>query len=1076
MNKRKKSIDKLVESLRERAKELNCLYQVEELTNKSDIEIEEVFKGIIKAIPPGWQFPDVCKAKIEFKDSVYQSPDFEESEWVQSADIIVQDEKMGKISVYYTEKTPAMDIGPFLKEEQKLLQTIADRIGHFILHHRLRDVFQKGGKIEKPKEEWWTIIELLKGTDQQLLLQISRKMANFLCWSGIKEAEKLLEHFGPAYANIDDEIDDNINRPFEKTESGDFLSISEDIFKIAGDHLSENEILSHIQKWIKEDKSNFLVNILEHPASSLPDIAKALEQYHLLSSQGLEVLEPREKAFRVALIRRFLIDHPDFINIAKQFIGINDFYELLKRVVYPPDSHGKLGGKSSGLILANQILKHAANQNELLGNIKMPKTWFIPSDGILNFMHYNNLEDVMEQKYKDIEQVRKEYPYILQVFKNSRMSPEIANNLMLALDDFGDSPLIVRSSSLLEDQMGTAFAGKYKSLFIANRGTREEKLAALMDAISEVYASIFSPDPIEYRSERGMQDLHEEMGILIQEVVGEKVGKYFIPAFAGVAFSNNEFRWSSRIKPENGLVRIVPGLGTRAVDRLSDDYPILVSPGQPGLKVNVSVDEIIKYSPRKIDVINLETNQFETITIHDLFKEYGHEYPEITNIVSIFKHQLLQQPMGIGIDFDHDNPVVTFEGLFNRTPFLKQILVILKTLQDKLRTPVDIEFAHDGQNFYLLQCRPQSYSKEATPANIPKHIPENNIIFSAHRYISNGTIENITHVVFVDPDQYYALGKHSDLRAVGRVVSQLNKYLPKRQFVLIGPGRWGSRGDIKLGVNVTYSDINNAAMLIEVAQQKGNYLPELSFGTHFFQDLVESSIRYLPIYPDDPKIQFKENFFSASKNILSDILPEFSYLTNTIKVIDIPKTTNGMVLNIYMNSEVEEAIGILSEPTAVLDATQPKKDLPKVTRVEKRDEDELWRWRLSMAEQIALKMDPERFGVKEFYVFGSTKNATARPVSDIDLLIHFAGTEKQRAELLNWLEGWSLCLSEINYLRTGYKTKGLLDVHLVSEDDIKNKRSFAVKIGAITDPARPLPMGSRIRSGEKSTSAAKIEK
>jgi predicted nucleotidyltransferase len=142
-----------------------------------------------------------------------------------------------------------------------------------------------------------------------------------------------------------------------------------------------------------------------------------------------------------------------------------------------------------------------------------------------------------------------------------------------------------------------------------------------------------------------------------------------------------------------------------------------------------------------------------------------------------------------------------------------------------------------------------------------------------------------------------------------------------------------------------------------------------------------------------------------------------------------------------------------------LDATESQKDWPIVSKVEPKDEDEYWRWRLSMAEQIALQIDPERFGVKEFYVFGSTKNATARPVSDIDLLIHFDGTDKQRAELLHWLEGWSLCLSEINYLRTGYKTKGLLDVHLVSEDDIKNKRSFAVKIGAITDPARPLPMG-----------------
>ena len=121
---------------------------------------------------------------------------------------------------------------------------------------------------------------------------------------------------------------------------------------------------------------------------------------------------------------------------------------------------------------------------------------------------------------------------------------------------------------LLEDSFGAAFAGKYKSLFIANQGSKKERLAELIDAIAEVYASTFGPDPIEYRREQGLLDYHEEMGILIQEVVGKKVGDYFFPAFAGVALSNNEFRWSNRIKLEDGLVRMVPGLGTRAVDRV----------------------------------------------------------------------------------------------------------------------------------------------------------------------------------------------------------------------------------------------------------------------------------------------------------------------------------------------------------------------------------------------------------------------------------------------------------------------------------------------------------------------------
>ena len=250
--------------------------------------------------------------------------------------------------------------------------------------------------------------------------------------------------------------------------------------------------------------------------------------------------------------------------------------------------------------MLSHILNKEAEQNELLQNIKTPKTWYLTSDGVLYFMRHNNLEEVLEQKYKEIEEVRIEYPHVVQLFKNSEFPPDIIKGLSVALDDLGEQPLVVRSSSLLEDQIGATFSGKYKSLFLANQGTKQQRLVALMDAIAEVYASTFSPDPIEYRAERGLLDFHEEMGVMIQEVVGTKIGSYFLPAFAGVAFSNNEFRWSPRIKREDGLVRLVLRLGTRAVDRLGDDYPVLVSPGQPNLKVNVTHEELLRYSPKKL--------------------------------------------------------------------------------------------------------------------------------------------------------------------------------------------------------------------------------------------------------------------------------------------------------------------------------------------------------------------------------------------------------------------------------------------------------------------------------------------
>ena len=245
------------------------------------------------------------------------------------------------------------------------------------------------------------------------------------------------------------------------------------------------------------------------------------------------------------------------------------FYDLLGKIIFPPRCHGKLGGKSAGLFLAKKIIDKHAPGDSLLRQVKVPKTWYITSDWILHFVHHNELEDVLNWKYMEIDQVRQEYPHLVALFKSSSFPSELAKGLSLALDDLGDRPIIVRSSSLLEDRAGSAFSGKYKSLFLGNRGTKEDRLAALMDAVAEVYASIFGPDPTEYRAERGLLDVHEEMGIMVQEVVGQEVGKYFFPACSGVAFSNNEFRWSARISRSDGLIRMVPGLGTRAVDRVA---------------------------------------------------------------------------------------------------------------------------------------------------------------------------------------------------------------------------------------------------------------------------------------------------------------------------------------------------------------------------------------------------------------------------------------------------------------------------------------------------------------------------
>jgi len=403
------------------------------------------------------------------------------------------------------------------------------------------------------------------------------------------------------------------------------------------------------------------------------------------------------------------------------------------------------------------------------------------------------------------------------------------------------------------------------------------------------------------------------MGLMIQEVVGTRVGRYYLPSYSGVALSTNEFRWSPRIRREDGLVRLVLGLGTRAVDRLSDDYSVLFAPGQPGLRVNVTADEMVRYAPRFVDLINLETNAFETLPVEQLLRECGDELPQVKRMVSILEDGRVRPPRGLAPDWENEDAIVTFEGLAQDSPFVTQVQTLLKVLGTRLG-PVDVEFASDGENFYLLQCRPQNFGPTSEAPRIPRGLKSQDILFSANRYISNGTASALTHLVYVDPERYAEIAERKDLLAVGRAVGRLNKLLPRRQFMLMGPGRWGSRGDIHLGVSVTYSDINNTAILAEVARQKGSYVPDLSFGTHFFQDLVEAEIRYLPLYPDEPGSTLNEEFMRSAPNHLAELVPEFAHLADAVRVIDIGEVSEGRVLRVLMNGERERAVGYLTHP------------------------------------------------------------------------------------------------------------------------------------------------------------------
>jgi len=253
-----KPLSSLVEELKERAKELNCLYEVQETLGQQGVKTEEALNRIIEVIPPGWQYPDICQSEIKFGGNIFRSAEFIKTPWVQHSDIVVQDQAVGRISVYYSEEKPELDEGPFLIDERRLINTIADQVGNFLLQQRLQDVFEKQIKTgAETKTGLQVVLSLLQKTDPNLLITISRKMVHHLSGRGIKEAEGLLEIFSSAYREEREILE--ANYPYKIKSGSDAIGTLDKVYKLAGVYLDEDEILAKIQQWIREDQSGFLL-------------------------------------------------------------------------------------------------------------------------------------------------------------------------------------------------------------------------------------------------------------------------------------------------------------------------------------------------------------------------------------------------------------------------------------------------------------------------------------------------------------------------------------------------------------------------------------------------------------------------------------------------------------------------------------------------------------------------------------------------------------------------------------------------------------------------------------------------
>jgi hypothetical protein len=472
---------------------------------------------------------------------------------------------------------------------------------------------------------------------------------------------------------------------------------------------------------------------------------------------------------------------------------------------------------------------------------------------------------------------------------------EIKDQFMQMIEYFGQSPIIVRSSSLLEDSYGNAFAGKYESIFLVNQGAPEERYAKFVEAVRRIYASTMNPDALSYRLQRGLDQMDEQMALLVQRVSGGYHKDYFFPDMAGVGISQNVFVWKSGLDPKAGMVRLVLGLGTRAVNRVEGDYPRIVALDEPLLKAYSGTAATRRFSQHDMDILNIRENALQTVRFRELLREKV-EMP--LDLVAA-KDEEAAQASAPAVP-EEESWIITFDNLVSKTKFGAIFQKILKTLESAYGYPVDIEFTvnfkkNNDFQINLLQCRPMQTKGLGHSVKIPKAIPKSKILFrSDGNFLGGNILQAIDRVIYVDPEAYCSLASQSERYDIARAVGELNRQIggkDKKSVMLLGPGRWGTTTP-SLGVTVSFAEINHITVLGEIAFISENASPEISFGTHFFQDLVETGIFYVAIFPDEPGVSMDKKFFKELPKTLKKLAPEYKKYEDVIRVFDVKK--NGL--------------------------------------------------------------------------------------------------------------------------------------------------------------------------------------
>ncbi|MBF0253129.1 MAG: PEP/pyruvate-binding domain-containing protein [Candidatus Omnitrophica bacterium] len=613
---------------------------------------------------------------------------------------------------------------------------------------------------------------------------------------------------------------------------------------------------------------------------------RTLDYWDRLFLEAEDLLESpfpgKKKKMAKELCRIMLAKDERMVTLVENNFELEDLIEIKSRLV----GTGFIGGKTVGMLLARKILSKDPSV-KWAHYSEAHDSFYVGSDVFYTYIIQNGLWKLrMEQKKEE------GYFHAAKVLEKEilkgRFPEEIVEQFQQIIDYFGQSPIIIRSSSLLEDAFGNAFAGKYESYFVANQGSPDERYEQFVEAVKKVYASTMSEEALAYRLQRGLDQADEQMALLIQRVSGAHHNNYFFPDLAGVGVSFNPYVWSDEMDPKAGMLRLVFGLGTRAVNRTEGDYARVVALDKPLLRPQMSAEKIREFSQKGVDLIDINKNHITTVPFMELIKE---NIEIKINKIAVLDEEAMK--MLRALNKNEDYWILTFDDFVSKGDFVQVMNKILKTLEKNYNYPVDIEFTinfidHDKYKINIVQCRPLQTIGIGGRVRIPENIPKENIVFKSNGgFLGGNILQGIKRIVYIDPEEYISLSV-SEKTNIARTIGKINNDIKKNNNLptfLMGPGRWGTSTP-SLGVPIAFGEINNFKILGEIAFPKGGLMPDLSFGAHFFQDLVETGIFYVSIFPDEENVILNKEWILSMPNKLATVVPAANKYEKVIKVID----------------------------------------------------------------------------------------------------------------------------------------------------------------------------------------------